>query len=172
MAKLRPEWIALCTAAIGLAYSAGYVVTEPRPIAAAPASHSVQVQSDNRASASAGGESASEAEEHQGRTTQKKQNRTTATTIRKKSGYKDGTYSGQGMNRIGAVAVSVTIKQGKIASVQITDCTTSYPEIKIDQLPAQVVSRQNANVDNVSGATESTSDFVTAVAQALTQAKA
>lgn len=166
MAKLSPKWIAMCTAAIGLAYSAGYVVTEPKLIAAAPATHSVQVASSSSSSSTA------DAQQAQATQNQNNSSSSSSTASQKKSGYKDGTYSGQGMNRIGGVAVSVTIKQGKISSVQITDCTTSYPQSAIDQLPSQVVSRQNVNVDNVSGATESTSDFVTAVAQALAQAKA
>jgi uncharacterized protein with FMN-binding domain len=76
------------------------------------------------------------------------------------------------MNHIGSVSVSVTINHGKIESVKITDCTTSYPESNIDKLPQQVVARQSSNVDNVSGATESTNDFITAVMNALSQAQA
>lgn len=166
MAKLSPKWIAMCTAAIGLAYSAGYIVTEPKAIAVTSVTQSAQVQSNSSSSGS------SVTANNQKQTTQKQKNTKQTATVKKQSGYKDGTYSGQGMNQIGSVAVSVTIKQGKIASVQITDCTTSYPQSAIDPLTGQVVSRQSANVDNVSGATESTSDFVTAVSQALSQAKA
>lgn len=171
MAKLSPKWIALCTAAIGLAYSAGYVVTEPKLLAAAPATHSVQAASSSSSSSTADAQQA-QATQDQNSSSSSTSSSSSSSTASQKSGYKDGTYSGQGMNRIGGVAVSVTIKQGKISSVQITDCTTSYPQSAIDQLPSQVVSRQNTNVDNVSGATESTSDFVTAVSQALAQAKA
>jgi Uncharacterized protein conserved in bacteria len=165
MAKLSPKWIAMCTAAIGLAYSAGYIVTEPKAIAVTSVTQSAQVQSDSNTSSAT-------TDTNQKQTSQKQKSTNKSTTATKQSGYKDGTYSGQGMNQIGSVAVSVTIKQGKIASVQITDCTTSYPQSAIDPLPGQVVSRQSANVDNVSGATESTSDFVTAISQALAQAKA
>jgi uncharacterized protein with FMN-binding domain len=86
--------------------------------------------------------------------------------------YKDGTYTGSGSNRIGTVEVAVTIKGGKISSVEITNCNTHYPQSRIDNLPAQVVKNQSDQVNNVSGATMSTTDFRTAVRQALQQAQA
>ena len=85
--------------------------------------------------------------------------------------FKDGTYTGQGSNRIGGVEVAVTIKKNKITSVQITRCTTRYPQSRIDHLPQQVLDRQTAKVDVVSGATLSTQDFQTAVEMALAQAR-
>lgn len=171
MSKLSPKWITLCTAAIGLAYTAGYVVTEPKAVAVSVPQQNVQTGTGGSQSqgvqGSQGGSSSSAASD-----ASSNQSSQGSSTAQSQSGYKDGTYTGQGQNRIGSVAVSVTIKQGKIANVQITDCTTSFPQSAIDPLPAQVVSRQNSNVDNVSGATESTDDFITAVQQALSQAQA
>lgn len=86
--------------------------------------------------------------------------------------YKDGTYSGTGTTRIGSVTVSVTIKSNKITDVQITDCSTHYPENLIADMPQQVLQRQKANIDFVSGATLSSEDFQNAVQQALQQAQA
>lgn len=86
--------------------------------------------------------------------------------------YKDGTYTGSGTNRIGTVEVAVTIKSGKIAAVEITNCDTHYPQSRIDNLPAQIVKNQSDQVNNVSGATMSTTDFRTAVRQALQAAQA
>lgn len=158
MNKISPKWIALCTATIGLAYTAGYVVTEPKAEATIQSpkpekqpQNSVQVQASKKARISA-----------QTKHTQKTD---------KQTGYQDGTYSGQGTNHFGTVAVSVTIKQGKIASVEITNCTTSYSQSYIDHLPSEVVARQSANVDNVSGATNSTEDFKTAIMDAISKAK-
>ncbi|MCY7593484.1 FMN-binding protein, partial [Bacillus altitudinis] len=85
---------------------------------------------------------------------------------------KDGTFSGTGSNEIGSISVSVTIKQGNITSVEITSDNTRYGQSSISSLPNEVVIRQSADVDTVSGATLSTQDFETAVAQALEQAKA
>lgn len=166
MSKLSPKWITLCTAAIGLAYTTGYVVTAPKAAAVAVSTTQPGATAGAGSSQSQGNSSVASQAGQSSKSTQG------SSVAQSQSGYKDGTFTGQGMNQIGSVAVSVTIKQGKIASVQITDCTTSYPQSAIDPLTAQVVSRQNVNVDNVSGATESTSDFVTAVQQALDQAKA
>ncbi len=76
------------------------------------------------------------------------------------------------MNRYGMVTVSVTIKSHKITNVQIVSCQTHYPEDAITSLPQEVMDRQSANVDIVSGATGSSEDFQQAVAQALQNAQA
>jgi uncharacterized protein with FMN-binding domain len=84
--------------------------------------------------------------------------------------YADGTYSGTGTSRFGNVSVSVTTSGGKITNVQITRVTTSYPVSRIASLPAQVVQKQTANVNAVTGATYSWQAFKQAVQQALAQA--
>ena len=83
--------------------------------------------------------------------------------------YRDGTYTASGTSRFGGIAVAVTIQGGKITGVTLTKVTTSYPATRIAQLPGQVVARQSANVDLVSGATYSSQAFRDAVAQALAQ---
>jgi uncharacterized protein with FMN-binding domain len=87
-------------------------------------------------------------------------------------GYRDGTYNGTGTSRRGDVSVAVTIQNGQIAGVRITRSTTYYPNSAIARLPGEVVNRQSAQVDFVSGATESSRAFRGAVAQALSQASA
>jgi uncharacterized protein with FMN-binding domain len=86
--------------------------------------------------------------------------------------YKDGTYTGTGSSRRGSVQVSVTIQSGRIASVTIGRVSTEYPVSDIARLPGEVVSRQSAQVDVVSGATFSSIAFRGAVQQALQQAQA
>ena len=88
------------------------------------------------------------------------------------SPYRDGTYSGTGTSRRGNVTVSVTVAGGKISNVSITSVTTQYPVSRISTLPGQVVSRQSAQVDNVSGATYSAQAFRLAVQAALAAASA
>jgi uncharacterized protein with FMN-binding domain len=63
------------------------------------------------------------------------------------------------------------IEGGRIASATIAQCLTRYSCSWIDALPGQVVSRQNTNVDYVSGATQSTDAFADAVTEALSKAK-
>jgi uncharacterized protein with FMN-binding domain len=84
--------------------------------------------------------------------------------------YQDGTYQGQGTSRRGGFRVAVTIQGGTIANVAITQVTTQYPVSRIAALPGQVVARQSAQVDRVTGATYSTQAFQQAVQQALATA--
>jgi len=85
--------------------------------------------------------------------------------------YKDGTYLGWGYCRHGDIQASVAIENGRIASATIARCLTRYSCSWIEHLPGQVVARQSADVDYVSGATESSDAFYQAVADALSKAK-
>lgn len=96
-----------------------------------------------------------------------------------KSAYKDGVYLGWGSCRHGDIEASVTIQEGKIALVAISQCLTRYscgwiaPKIPgggLPDLPSQVVERQSPKVDYVSGATESSYAFADAVIAALAKA--
>ncbi len=143
MAKMNNKMIALCSLALGTIYSAGYVITETEGTSVAASNFMANtIQPGQMANAQ------------------------TASSL-----YQDGTFQGQAENNIGSVQVAVTIKSDKITAVEITYCDTSYSQSNIDDLPAQVVARQSAQVDNVSGATRSTEDFQAAVEMALQQAK-
>lgn len=85
--------------------------------------------------------------------------------------WKDGIYSGWGTSRHGDIEASVEISGGKITSAFISQCLTRYPCSWISRLPPQVVERQSAQVDYVSGATQSTNAFYYAVMEALSKAK-
>jgi uncharacterized protein with FMN-binding domain len=89
----------------------------------------------------------------------------------KPSPYKDGTYYGWGTSRHGSIEASVTIAGGKIVGSAITQCLTRYSCSWIAHLVPQVVTRQSADVDYVSGATQSTYAFYDAVVEALSKAK-
>jgi uncharacterized protein with FMN-binding domain len=84
--------------------------------------------------------------------------------------YEDGTYYGWGTSRHGDIQASVSIQDGRIASVAITQCLTRYSCSWIARLPNQVVQRQSPEVDYVSGASQSTDAFYGAVVSALSQA--
>src|SRR5690348_16087773 len=86
--------------------------------------------------------------------------------------YKDGTYSGWGSSRHGDIQAEVVIAQGRIASARIQQCLTRYSCSWIAALPGQVVSRQSADVDYISGATQSSDAFYYAIAEALKAAVA
>jgi uncharacterized protein with FMN-binding domain len=63
------------------------------------------------------------------------------------------------------------VEGGRIASATISQCYTRYSCSWIAALPPQVVSRQSANVDYVSGASQSTDAFYYAIIEALSKAK-
>ena len=85
--------------------------------------------------------------------------------------WKDGTYKGWGYSRHGDIEATVVIAGGRIASATISQCLTRYSCDVISSLIPQPAQRQNADVDNVSGATQSADAFSGAVAEALTKAK-
>ncbi|MGI8689358.1 MAG: FMN-binding protein [Thermomicrobiales bacterium] len=84
--------------------------------------------------------------------------------------YRDGSYTGLGSSRHGNIGVTVVVQGGKIASAKISQCGTRYPCSMISALPGEVVAQQSANVDFVSGATDSSTAFAAAVANALAKA--
>lgn len=84
---------------------------------------------------------------------------------------KDGVYYGWGTSRHGDIQASVEIKDGKIVGAYISQCLTQYSCSWVSALPPEVVQRQSAEVDYVSGATQSSNAFYYAVADALKKAK-
>jgi len=85
--------------------------------------------------------------------------------------YKDGTYKGWGTCRHGDIEAQVVIEGGRITSASISQCLTRYSCDVIGRLPPQVVQRQSAEVDYVTGATQSANAFYYAVLGALGKAK-
>ncbi len=96
--------------------------------------------------------------------------RPTATAV--PTGLRDGTYTGVGNSRRGAIQAALTVKDGRITNVAITGASTQYPVSWISQLPPEVVAAQSSQVDLVSGATYSSLAFQGAVRQAIAQAQA
>lgn len=85
--------------------------------------------------------------------------------------YKDGTYTGSGSNRRGSIEVTVTIKNGKITTVDVSRYAMHYSQKDIADLPQEVITNQSAKVKNVSGATYSVQAFQGAVESALSKAQ-
>ncbi len=85
--------------------------------------------------------------------------------------WRDGFFFGRGTSRHGDIEAMVEIKDGRIMSAVISQCLTRYSCSWIAALPGQVVARQNADVDYVSGATQSANAFYYAIVEALKQAK-
>lgn len=80
---------------------------------------------------------------------------------------RDGTFTGYGTSRHGDIEATIEIRDGRITAATISQCLTRYSCSWIEMLPAQVVARQTADVDVVSGATQSSDAFYFAVLAAL-----
>lgn len=87
--------------------------------------------------------------------------------------YKDGTYIGTGTGYRPGLQVSVTIKNGKIADIQVTSNneTPRFAEQPFAIVPNEIVQAQSTEVDGVSGATRSSNGIKQAVEDALSKAK-
>lgn len=86
--------------------------------------------------------------------------------------YKDGTYEGEAEG-MSTVKVSVEVKDGKIADVQVVEHNESegYSEPALEQIPGAIVEKNSTDVDAVSGATVTSNAIKDAVNNALEQAK-
>ena len=86
--------------------------------------------------------------------------------------WKDGTYTGSGKGFGGNISVKVTVKDGKITSIDVTSAsgeTASYFS-KAKGIIPKMISGQTTNVDVASGATYSSNGIITAVRNALSKA--
>ena len=86
--------------------------------------------------------------------------------------YTDGTYSGTAAGRNGDIVVSVTVTNGKIASVDIVqhEETAGISDASIAEIPAAIVKKNSTKVDAVSGATVTSKAIMAAVDAALANA--
>ena len=89
--------------------------------------------------------------------------------------YTDGDYTAEGKGIGGKVPVTVTVKDGKIATVTVGDNseTQGIGSKAIEQLPEAIVAANGTEgVDAVSGATVTSKAIFSAVDEILEQAKA
>ena len=92
--------------------------------------------------------------------------------VKESGNWKDGTYTGSGKGFGGNISVKVTIKDGKISSINVTSAsgeTASYFS-KAKGIIPKMISKQTTNVDVASGATYSSNGIIKAVRNALSKA--
>jgi len=103
------------------------------------------------------------------------QETTSSTSTSSSTGkYKDGTYTGSGQGfKGGTTKVSVTVANGKIINVETLSNgdTPEYYRRASGTVISNIISKQSTSVDTVSGATYSSKGIMSAVANALSQAK-
>ncbi len=93
--------------------------------------------------------------------------------------YKDGSYTGDAVDAFyGTVQVKVSIRGGKINNVvflQYPDKPGHTIEVSNGAIPilkSETIKAQSANIDGVSGATQTAEAFIKSLSSALDQAKA
>ncbi len=88
--------------------------------------------------------------------------------------YKPGTYTGTGKGHNGDVTVTVTLTKDKIKSVAITEQheTAGLADPALKELPVAVLKAQSADVDTVSGCTDTSKGILSAIKVALSKAGA
>ena len=164
MAKMGKQWVLLCSAAVAAVYATGYFSTEAQAV-------KLESQQQAQISIQAKTDKSSVSLANNNQQTQTNQTNQTSQTSQIKQLYKNGTFTGSGMNRRGSMEVAVTLKNDKITDVQISNWGMHYSESDVVGLPNEVLQKQNAQVNNVSGATYSTQAFEDAVQAALSQAQ-
>ncbi len=87
------------------------------------------------------------------------------------SGYRDGVYTGSAMGMNGPVEVQVTVTDGVLAEIQVTDSQDDEPYFS-DALAVidEMLAANGTEVDTVTGATWSSGGIIDAVDAALESA--
>ena len=85
---------------------------------------------------------------------------------------KDGAYTGTGSGRNGEITVELTVKAGKLATVNVVRHgeTAGISDAALARVPAEIVAQQSTAVDAVTGATMTSEGIKAAVADAIRQA--
>lgn len=87
--------------------------------------------------------------------------------------YIPGAYTGKSSGHEGIIKVTVTVTANEITNIEV-DAPNETPGIgtvAIDQLPGQILKNQSADVDSISGATETSEGIIFATKDALSQAE-
>ena len=87
--------------------------------------------------------------------------------------YNPGTYEGIGDGYLGKICVRVTVSSRFITDIEIIDHqeTQGLGSVAIEELVNTVLDANSTDVDGISGASVSSSAFLSAVEDALSKAK-
>lgn len=83
--------------------------------------------------------------------------------------YKDGTYNGSGIGYSGDIHISVTVSEGRITDITITETSDdkAYLEMAKRVIEEVIAGQSTEGVDTVSGATFSSRGILDAIEDAL-----
>ena len=84
----------------------------------------------------------------------------------------DGTYEGTANGHNGPLTVSMSVAEGKIATVEVTSHveTKGVGDPAIERVPQQIVDHQSVNVDIITGATITSGAIASAAKDCISQA--
>ena len=87
--------------------------------------------------------------------------------------YKDGTYEGTADGHNDEISVEVTVENGAIENIVITDHaeTEGLSDPAFEEVPAEIMETNSTDVDTVSGATVTSEAIINAVENALEDAQ-
>ena len=87
--------------------------------------------------------------------------------------YKDGTYTGTSTGNNGEIKVEVIVEGGNITTIHVTEQheTVGLYDSALEKVVPAIIKTQTTEVDTVSGATNSSKGIMTAVADAIKDAK-
>jgi uncharacterized protein with FMN-binding domain len=89
-----------------------------------------------------------------------------------RASYTAGSYEGSGEGHCGIITVDVTVTAKRITSIIVTDNPESgFIHAPMNSVIASVIEANSADVDTISGATESSEGIRTAIQNALIKAK-
>ena len=91
-----------------------------------------------------------------------------------KAAFKDGVYTGEATGNNGKIAVEVTVKDGFIDAIEVTEhheTSTIFASIQKNVIPDIIYSQTTEGVDAVTGASNSSAAMFEAVDLALEKAK-
>jgi fumarate reductase flavoprotein subunit len=87
--------------------------------------------------------------------------------------YTPGTYQGSGEGYEGTITVAVTVDEKKILRIEVLEHTETpgYSTAAFDGLIETIIDANSAEVDALSGASETSEGFLAATAEALEKAR-
>lgn len=79
------------------------------------------------------------------------------------------TFTGSGYGMQGPVTAAVTIEDGKITAIELTECneTANICAVAVERIPQQIIEHQTLSVDTVTGATLASNAILNAVRAAV-----
>lgn len=84
---------------------------------------------------------------------------------------KEGTYSARARGMAGFVGVTLTVADNKISTVDLSTETPQYGQKAEKTLKQEILDKQSADIDAVTGATFTSNGVKEATSEALKQAK-